>query len=209
MRESIIELWRPTGHEVIRTSADRLTIGRSPGNDIVLAEDTQVSRLHAVLENVSGAWLLRDIGSRNGCWVNGMRISGQRRLAAGDALAFGRTRMAVRLERRDELEPTLGSAQRPILTPREHDVLTTLIAPMVVATGTFTETPSTRRIAAALWVTDAAVKQHLLRLYDKFGISGVDGGSRRMRLANEALRRGAVTVGQANAAAAKLSAAAG
>ena len=55
----------------------------------------------------------------------------------------------------------------------------------------FTEPASTRRIAEALVVSDAAVKQHLLRLYDKFGIYG-DGERRRVRLANEAVRRGAV-----------------
>ena len=46
-----------------------------------------------------------------------------------------------------------------------------------------------------LGLTTAAVHQHLARLYDKFGIVG-DGAWRRTRLANEALRRGAVTVAE-------------
>lgn len=54
----------------------------------------------------------------------------------------------------------------------------------------FTEPASTREMAAALFVSEAAVKQHLADLYDKFGI--YDGDRRRTRLANEALRRGAV-----------------
>mgnify|MGYP002336169275 FL=1 len=41
-------------------------------------------------------------------------------------------------------------------------------------------------------MSEAAVKQHLARLYIKFGI--YDGERRRVRLANEALRRGAVTM---------------
>ena len=45
-----------------------------------------------------------------------------------------------------------------------------------------------------LYVTEAAVKQHLQNLYDKFSIPTE--GDRRVRLANEALRRGAVTIAQ-------------
>jgi DNA-binding NarL/FixJ family response regulator len=48
-----------------------------------------------------------------------------------------------------------------------------------------------REIAASLAVTEAAVKQHLLNLYGKFGI--VDGGERRrVALARAAIRRGVV-----------------
>ena len=52
---------------------------------------------------------------------------------------------------------------------------------------------SVRDIAGSLVVTDAAVKQHLGRLYDKFEL---DADRRnRLELANEALRRGAVSPG--------------
>ncbi|MFC7244945.1 hypothetical protein ACFQO7_20925 [Catellatospora aurea] len=56
----------------------------------------------------------------------------------------------------------------------------------------FTEPASSREIAAALVVTEAAVKQHLLRLYEKFGIVG-EGERRRVRLANAAMARNAIT----------------
>jgi len=49
---------------------------------------------------------------------------------------------------------------------------------------------STREIAWELVVTEAAVKQHLLRLYRKFGIP--EGTNRRTRLANEVISVGAV-----------------
>ena len=51
-----------------------------------------------------------------------------------------------------------------------------------------------RSIAEALFVTESAVKQHLDRLYDKFGILSDAGGSRRVLLANEAIQSGAVTL---------------
>jgi DNA-binding NarL/FixJ family response regulator len=62
----------------------------------------------------------------------------------------------------------------------------------------FTQPASTRAIAEELVVTSAAVKQHLANLYDKFGISG-DEASRRVSLANEALRRGAVAIADLHA----------
>jgi tetratricopeptide (TPR) repeat protein len=80
--------------------------------------------------------------------------------------------------------------QPPRLTPREHDVLTALCGPIVHAENVFTEPASVQEIAHHLVVTEAAVKQHLLRLYDKFEIW--EGTRRRVRLANEALRLGIV-----------------
>ena len=58
----------------------------------------------------------------------------------------------------------------------------------------FTEPASTRAIAEELVITQAAVKQHLANLYDKFGVAAED--HRRSRLANEALRRGAVSLAE-------------
>jgi predicted ArsR family transcriptional regulator len=69
----------------------------------------------------------------------------------------------------------------------------TLCRPLV-SDDMFPEPASVRRMAGELYVTEAAVKQHLQNLYDKFAIPTE--GDRRVRLANEALRRGAVTIAQ-------------
>ena len=52
--------------------------------------------------------------------------------------------------------------------------------------------PRPAHVAAALVVSEAAVKQHLLRLYDKFDLDPAS-TRRRVELANAALQRGAVT----------------
>jgi tetratricopeptide (TPR) repeat protein len=78
----------------------------------------------------------------------------------------------------------------PELTRRERDVLAALCRP-VTSGDVFAEAASVHEIAQELVVTDAAVKQHLLHLYDKFGIAA-GGGRRRVELAKEAIRRGAV-----------------
>ena len=57
----------------------------------------------------------------------------------------------------------------------------------------FTEPASTRSIADAMVNSQAAVKQHLANLYDKFEV-GEEQSHRRTRLANEAIRRGAVSL---------------
>ena len=55
-----------------------------------------------------------------------------------------------------------------------------------------------KTIADELVITQAAVKQHLANLYDKFGVAATD-ANRRARLANEALRRGAVSLAELRA----------
>jgi DNA-binding NarL/FixJ family response regulator len=80
----------------------------------------------------------------------------------------------------------------PALTARERDVLIALCRPLLDR-DMFTEPAATRAIAEELVITQPAVKQHLANLYDKFGVGG-DQPGRRSRLANEALRRGAVSL---------------
>jgi len=87
---------------------------------------------------------------------------------------------------------TAAIASPPPLTPRERDVLVALCRPLLTGDA-FTEPASTRAIAAELVVSEAAVKQHLSRLYDKFDVSTRD-ERRRVQLANAAVARGAVRV---------------
>lgn len=77
----------------------------------------------------------------------------------------------------------------PELTPAERRVLLSLCSP-VLDGDAFTPPATVAAIAAQLYVTDSAVKQQLVRLYLKFDID--DGPDRRVRLANDALTRGAV-----------------
>jgi DNA-binding CsgD family transcriptional regulator len=199
---AFLEVWRTGGADLVQLGTERVTVGRSDGNTIVLADDSQVSRVHAVIEELGGSWSVRDVNSRNGTFVNGTRVSGEARLSAGDELRIGRTRIVLRADRTaDDAGLTEAQAPPPTLTPRERDVLIALFTP-ITGSEMFTEPASTKQIAQALWVSEAAVKQHLLRLYDKFGVTG-DGERRRTRLANEALRRGAITLAEVRAATSK------
>jgi hypothetical protein len=70
-----------------------LTIGRSPDNDLVLA-DGRVSRHHARISSRAGRLVLTDLGSTNGTLVNGARVT-EIVLGFGDELAMGTTRIDV------------------------------------------------------------------------------------------------------------------
>jgi len=62
-------------------------IGRALDNDIVIG-DASVSRHHASIEYRNGGFLLRDLGSHNGTWVGGQRVT-EAPLGRGDALRLG------------------------------------------------------------------------------------------------------------------------
>lgn len=66
-------------------------IGRSEEGEVVLV-DPSVSRAHAVVEIGSRGAIVRDLGSKNGTYVNGRRIESET-LRDGDELRFGNTRM--------------------------------------------------------------------------------------------------------------------
>ena len=187
-----LEVWRPQGAELISLEATRVTIGRAATNEVDLSSDSKASRLHAALERLPAGWCIRDLSSRNGTFVNGVRVDRDRPLHPGDEIRVGNTRLLFRAERSTtDLGMTEGAERPPDLTPREREVLVALYRPAATA-EVFAEPASTREMARALAVSEAAVKQHLARLYTKFGIH--DGERRRVRLANEALRRGAVTM---------------
>jgi hypothetical protein len=66
----------------------RCIVGRSPASDIVIS-DRFASGEHARLAWTSGAWELRDLGSKNGTFLNGRRIDKPEFVAAGARLGFG------------------------------------------------------------------------------------------------------------------------
>ena len=65
----------------------RVTIGRKSGNDIVLP-DRSVSRRHAIVGRVKGQAVVKDLSSRNGTHVNGLKVE-KSILSSGDRLKVG------------------------------------------------------------------------------------------------------------------------
>jgi FHA domain len=169
---------------------DVTTVGRGRGVDVHL-EDPSVSRLHAEIVRRGPYVYVVDMGlSRNGTRVNGRPIA-RRVLEDGDVVSFGTSRCRLGGIPREEADPDveLRRAVAPELTRREVDVLTSLCRP-ALSDEAFVAPATAREIASDLVVTEAAVKQHLLRLYQKFRIP--EGANRRTRLANEVIAMGLV-----------------
>lgn len=55
--------------------------------------DHTVSRRHCQLEPVQGQWVLKDLGSSNGTYINGLKVNGTQELRLGDQIRIGRTLM--------------------------------------------------------------------------------------------------------------------
>ena len=71
------------------TLSNMLSIGRSPDADISMPDDTYMSGKHATLEiRPDGVWLI-DLGSTNGTFVNGRRVSGDCSVRKGDRIQAG------------------------------------------------------------------------------------------------------------------------
>jgi adenylate cyclase len=69
--------------------SDLLTIGRSPTNHLIL-DDHKTSRKHAELRLVAGGrYRLFDLGSSNGTWLNGRRVTAPQYLVDGDQITIG------------------------------------------------------------------------------------------------------------------------
>src|ERR1043165_9829319 len=120
------------------------TIGRQPSSDVPFdaERDLEVSGRHAAVFVQGDRWMVRDLGSTNGTWVNDVRIRGDHTLTANDVLRFGAEGPQLQFiphagdavpippTRRDEIRlspereepaaipepPILGEA--PLLTPR-------------------------------------------------------------------------------------------
>jgi len=176
--------------ETFALTGDVTTVGRGRGVDIAL-EDPSVSRLHAELVRRGEHVYVSDLGlSTNGTRVNGRPV-GKRVLNEGDVLSFGACRTRVSGISPDLSDDTaeLRRISAPDLTRRECEVLTSLCRP-ALQQDAFVAPATAKDIADELVVTEAAVKQHLLRLYVKFRIP--EGVNRRARLANEVISAGVV-----------------
>jgi pSer/pThr/pTyr-binding forkhead associated (FHA) protein len=173
---------------------DRLTVGRDPSSDVALDWDGEVSRVHALLERVSGEWNLVDDGrSRNGTFVNGERSWGRRRLRDGDVVRLGRTLVVFRDPTGRESMRTLPSdeAAIPQLTEAQRRVLVEVCRPF--GRSSFAAPASTRQIAEQLVISVETVKTHLRALFEAFAVGDLPQNQKRAELARRAIEAGVVS----------------
>jgi FHA domain len=75
---------------------EEVTVGRAGGCAVLLATDTFVSQLHARVFLRDGQLYVEDLGSTNGTFLNGTKVSSTAAIHAGDLLQFGETTLELR-----------------------------------------------------------------------------------------------------------------
>ena len=73
----------------LQLDQDRFTLGRSSANELCYPEDAGLSRQHLELTRDVDGWSVRDLGSKNGTYVNGVRITEAYPLGPNDRVAAG------------------------------------------------------------------------------------------------------------------------
>ena len=79
------------------TLFDSVSIGRNPVNQIVIEGDKSVSNIHCEISVKGGAFRIRDLDSRNGTYLDGVRITDETELANGSKIRMGRREYIVDL----------------------------------------------------------------------------------------------------------------
>jgi predicted component of type VI protein secretion system len=80
----------PVPGKVFELAKDVVTIGRDVNNDLAI-NDAEISRNHGRLTSQSGGYLIEDLASTNGTFVNGQRLIGPKLLNPGDVVGLGET----------------------------------------------------------------------------------------------------------------------
>jgi hypothetical protein len=98
----------PVVGKVFALEAQEISIGREPSNTIVV-NDAQISRRHARMELRGPTYAIQDLGSTNGTFVNGVRLSGMQDLIPGDLVTLGEG-IVMAFESTSDMNATLLSS---------------------------------------------------------------------------------------------------
>ena len=176
-------------------SSREIAIGRGPDQDIRLAWDPEVSRVHALLSHVGGTWTVVDDGlSRNGTFVNGTRVLGRHRLCDGDVLRCGSVSLQFHEPAVSDTEETRTAAEAAsarVMSPAQRRVLVALCRPLAHAPHGLPAT--NKQIARELSLSVDAVKTHLRSLAELLEVEDLPQNQKRAQLAWKALSNGLVS----------------
>ena len=131
-------------------------IGRVHANAITLSGH-DVSGRHAEIEHRAGRLVVRDLDSKNGTWVNGLRVS-EREIVPGDRLRFGSVEVTVE-----------ASAERHGDGAKDFAPSQTVSSMDAVSTMSLDEFVSGVRAARAAGASEGSATEHRLRLMLKVG----------------------------------------
>jgi DNA-binding CsgD family transcriptional regulator len=138
-----------------------ISVGRDQSNDVVLADDMRVSRSHAQISDRDGRWVVIDLDSKNGTFVNARPIS-LHPLRDDDEIRIGSSVWRFRSgpdPHATQAATDFTSQPRANLTDREVDIL------RLVSDGL-----TDKEIAQRLQISINTVRSHLDRIGEKTGL---------------------------------------
>ena len=136
----------PTVGKAYPLDAQEVTIGRDAVN-IIAINDAEISRRHARMELRGSAYVIQDLGSTNGTFVNGTRISGMQVLNPGDTVSFGEGIVLV-YEPVTDMNATILSSKSPQTIKNPAPVPVPTPRPVPAATPRPIPAPTPRPIPA-------------------------------------------------------------
>lgn len=172
-------------------------IGRRQGATIRI-DDTRVSRAHALITHLDGAWILEDVGSTGGTFLlrgsHRQRIGGRQELRDDDRICVGATVLRFRSPPehgsaafQPGTDTVRATASVIALTPSERLLLVALCADELRGTG---GTPSNAVLADGLNVSLNTIRTVLKSLYRKFDLRATPVNQRRGQLVRRAIHEG-------------------
>ncbi|PYP10498.1 MAG: hypothetical protein DMD59_05435 [Gemmatimonadetes bacterium] len=144
---SYLKLTDTSGPQVAESSGGPLRLGRDPDGSVVVRGDAArvVSVRHAELRLEQGAWLLADLGSKNGTYLNNKRLSAPTSVKPGDVIRLGESGPEYRVAPiAAELTATLAEHPGLPMPPKEAEHRAYGITLLVTATGKRFEARGTR-----------------------------------------------------------------
>lgn len=124
--------------EILHLRGD-LALGRGDGNDLLI-QGQGVSRRHALIHLQSGSeYWLADLGSRNGTFINGRRVSRPTRLDSGDRIQIGDCELAFKMDRESSTTDVQNTAAAMTVVHTRVVDCWLLVADVIGSTGIIRE----------------------------------------------------------------------
>jgi len=161
MGAQLIERSGETAGRIHPLPAGVFRIGRAAGNDLTIATNAHLSRIHAQIAWDGRGYRLSDLGSKNGTFLNGERITAPVRLHHGDVIEVAGVQLVFQAEEATQTAVPAAAMLLASLTPREREVLALLVQGL-----------SGKEIAARLFLSARTVENHLASIYDKLRVRG-------------------------------------
>lgn len=99
-------------------------VGRHPDCDAVILHSRKISRKHCAVALVNNSFVVRDLGSMNGVWVNGTRVETQSRINFGDELMIGDVRYTLEADKpvAGKVKPSVEKAATPVSSGKPNSL---------------------------------------------------------------------------------------